>query len=393
MTAAGTGSVERRPSVERERWWLTAYRRPRWWVGVFALWTAFGILMVGHVQARFGGQPAFVPYLFTIVPFYWAWVPLMPLVVELAVRWDFGPGRRARSLAGHLGGAVFVIVLHGLLYAVYRTAVPLAETGDLLMVLVRTLQRHATGDLATYAVVVGALVALQAFRRAERRERELDRIALRASQLEARLSTARLEALQMQLRPHFLFNALNTISVLVLKGEGRDAIRAIRRLADLLRDTLRTAATPERSLQEEVAFAREYLVLEQLRFGDRLRVEIDLPADAASALVPHLILQPLIENAVIHGLGPSGRSGGGRLRIAAGRRDGMLHLEVLDNGAGLDAGGARAGGVGLANTRQRLHELYGERARLDVAPAEDGGTVAAIDLPYRAAVAAGVPAP
>jgi hypothetical protein len=348
---------------------------------MLGLWTAFGVLMVAHVQVRFGGRPTILTHVLAILPFYWAWVPMMPLMTELAERYDLRTGGRFRPLAAHLAGAILTIALHSLLYSAYRALVPLDEPGRFATVLRRTVLRHATGDVTTYAVVVAAVLTLRQHRRARAREREAAEMALRASRLEAQLSAARLAALQMQLRPHFLFNALNTISVLVLKGAATEAIRAIRQLADLLRSTLRAADTPERSLDDEVAFAGQYLAIEQLRFGDRLRVAVEIEEDATAALVPQFVLQPLIENAIVHGLGSSGTAG--RIRIGAHRAAGMLRLEVWDDGGTWADGGEQSEGVGLANTRARLLELYGDRARLRVAAAPDGGTLAEIALPFR----------
>lgn len=365
------------------RWWLNAYSSARWWAGVFALWTAFGVLMAGHVQVRFGGRPTFVTHLLSIVPFYWAWIPLMPLVIEVALHFDFRAKRWIRSLGGHAAGGLAIVVLHSLLYSLYRTVVPLGEAGGVTTVLFRTIPRHATGDLTTYAVVVAAIMALQVYRRGQDREREAARSALRASRLEAQLSAARLEALQMQLHPHFLFNALNTISVLVLKGASTDAIRAIRQLAELLRASLHTASNSERSLEEEIAFVRLYLTIEKLRFEDRLQVQFEIAEDAVAALVPHFILQPLIENAIVHGRPSSSR--GLCIQVRASRDGNSLRMEVRDNGKGLSSkGGEVPGGVGLTNTRARLRELYGDEARFSITSAQGGGTVAGIDLPYRA---------
>ncbi len=273
------------------------------------------------------------------------------------------------------------MLVHSLIYSLYRTAVPLNEAGGFVTVVLRTIPRHATGDITTYAVVIGAVLALQEYRRSQVRKREAARIALRASRLETQLSDARLKALQMQLHPHFLFNALNTISVLVLKGARAEAIRAIRQLGDLLRVTLHSASAAERRLEEEIDFVSRYLDIEKLRFGDRLRVELDITEDATAALVPHLILQPLIENAIVHGLGSSARSGW--IRVAAGRDGSMLRLEVQDNGEGLPAeGDGLSRGVGLTNTQARLQELYGDGAQLTIASGEGGGTLVVITLPY-----------
>lgn len=365
-----------------ERWWLNAYTSGRWWAAVFALWTLFGMLISTWAQLRFGPRMGlgYADWLPTMLPFYWVWVPLTPAVVILAQAFDFRAGYRLQSFAGHLAGGGAAVLSHGVGYALFATLAFDAGSG-LGGALAVTLREHGVGDLATYAVLAGAILALQQYRRAHAREREAARAAIRASRLEAQLSAARLDALQMQLQPHFLFNALNSISVMVLKGAGPEAIRAIRQLGDLLRVTLRTTGTQEVTLREEVAFAQGYLEIERLRFGDRLRVEFDVADDAAAALVPHLILQPLVENAVVHGLRSRVRDG--CIRVDA-RRDGdTLRLEIWDNGETSPVANVPATpGVGLSNTRARLRELYGPAAYVRLAAGTAGGTRAAIGLPY-----------
>jgi sensor histidine kinase YesM len=221
------------------------------------------------------------------------------------------------------------------------------------------------------------------------REQEAIAAALRASRLEAQLTAARLEALQMQLHPHFLFNALNSISVMVLKGDREEAIRAIRQLADLLRVALRAVGTQERSLEEELAFLEAYLAIERLRFADQLTVEFDIAPESLASLVPCLILQPLVENAVVHGV--RSRRGTGRIRVATRRESHTLQLEVWDNGQQPPAEAKRVAGVGLTITRDRLRELYGDRARFDLRAAADGGTIASISMPYHTASSRTVP--
>jgi signal transduction histidine kinase len=367
-----------------ERWWLNAFATVWWWAAVFALWTVFGLLITAWAQLRFGPSQGLVyaDWLPTMLPFYWVWVPLTPAVVVLAEAMDFRAGRRVKSLLGLLAAGCVAVLIHGALYALIMTLVQSADgAGGLGGRLVHTLREHAAGSLATYAALAGAVLTLQAYRRAQVRERDVARAAIRASRLEAQLSAARLDALQMQLRPHFLFNTLNSISVMVLKGAGPEAIRAIRQLGDLLRTTLHSAGAQEVPLQEEVAFVQGYLDIERLRFGDRLRVGFEIPDDAAVALVPHLILQPLVENAIVHGL--ADRLHDGHIRVVAHRDAETLNLEVWDNGAGLPANAAPTqSGVGLSNVRARLRELYGEAAHVHVVSATEGGTRASIALPY-----------
>jgi len=373
--------VRASPGSQGERWWVNVYGTTRWWAGVFGLWTLFGMLMAGYAQLRFGQGRGYVGWLSTMLPFYWAWVPLTPAVVSLVSRFDFRGGYRLRSLAVHLAAGGVAILSHGLIYALLLTVPTPGRWDGLGQTVVVTLRRHAVGDLATYAVLSGAVLTLLQYRRAQDREREAAQAAIRATRLEVQLSAARLDALQRQLHPHFLFNALNSISVMVLKGAGAEAIRAIRQLADLLRVTLRTTGNQEVPLQEEVAFVQGYLEIEKLRFSDRLELEFEIAADTGAALVPHLILQPLVENAVIHGL--RSRDYNGCIRVAAHRDNCTLRLEVSDDGAGLPADpGDRPCGVGLRNTRARLKELYGDSAYLHIGSSTGGGTTASISLPY-----------
>jgi LytS/YehU family sensor histidine kinase len=198
-----------------------------------------------------------------------------------------------------------------------------------------------------------------------------------AAQLEGRLSEARLESLRLQLHPHFLFNTLNAISAFV-DADPERARRMIARLGELLRRTLDGGTTAELPLSRELDLLAPYLEIQRIRFGDRLSIELDVPDGAAGALVPTLMLQPLVENAVEHGVNRT--HDGARVRLTAERAGDRLRLEIEDNGPGPTRGGE---GVGLANTRARLAALYGDSHRLELKAAETGGTMVSIELPFR----------
>ncbi|HEY7155915.1 MAG TPA: histidine kinase [Gemmataceae bacterium] len=202
---------------------------------------------------------------------------------------------------------------------------------------------------------------------------------LRAAQLKAGLTRARLQLLKTQLQPHFLFNTLNAISAL-LHVDVEAADRMLARLGDLLRLALEDFDVQEAPLARELEVARSYLEIEQTRLGPRLHVQWDIAADIGDALVPTFLLQPLIENAVHHGIAP--RTEAGRIDIRIRRQDTELHLEVHDDGPGLAAGGTAASGVGLANTRARLLHLYGTAQQLEVSNGRRGGCVARVILPF-----------
>jgi LytS/YehU family sensor histidine kinase len=205
---------------------------------------------------------------------------------------------------------------------------------------------------------------------------------LRATQLEVRLTAARLEALRAQLNPHFLFNALNTIAMLVRREANADALRGIVGLSQLLRQMLDRRDAAEVVLGEELALVEHYLAIEQLRYRDRLEVRMDVAPDVLEACVPSLLLQPLVENAVRHGIGS--RNGAGWIRIVGRRRADRLRLEVRDNGPGFPPGWEprSSHGVGLTNTRERLLSLYAGDQRLELANAPSGGAVVAVTIPF-----------
>jgi LytS/YehU family sensor histidine kinase len=237
---------------------------------------------------------------------------------------------------------------------------------------------RAKFNIPIYWIIVSIAHALTWYRRSQERERS-------ALQLEARLADARLEALRMQLHPHFLFNTLNAISTLVHR-DPHAADEMIGNLSELLRATLDTTAQ-EIPLHQELHFLDQYLEIQQLRFGDRLQVEKEIDATALEVKVPTLILQPLVENAIRHGIEP--QTGQGKLRITAACDGQTLRLRVCDNGPAAKPAAEGKAGIGLANTRSRLKELYGQSASLTLTTGSDGGFVAAIDIPCREASSPG----
>jgi two-component system LytT family sensor kinase len=230
-------------------------------------------------------------------------------------------------------------------------------------------------NILFYAVVVAAVHGIEAWRRDRSRE-------LREAQLVARLSEAELQVLRMQLQPHFLFNTLHGISAL-LESDPRGARRMLTRLADLLRLSLRTDGAQEVPLREELAFLEQYLEIQRMRFGDRLQVTIE--AAEADVLVPRLLLQPLVENAIRHGI--ARRAGAGHVRVAAVRDGDRLRLTVEDDGAGL-GDPDKGHGIGLSNTRARLAQLYGSAAELELASGVQGGALVTVLIPLREPAAA-----
>ena len=233
---------------------------------------------------------------------------------------------------------------------------------------------RAKFNIPIYWIIVSIVHTLTWYRRSQERERS-------ALQLEARLADARLEALRMQLHPHFLFNTLNAISTLVHR-DPHAADEMIGNLSELLRATLDTTAQ-EIPLRQELHLLDQYLEIQQLRFGDRLQVEKEIDAAALEVKVPTLILQPLVENAIRHGIEP--QTGQGKLHISAARDGQTLRLRVRDNGPAAKPAAEAKAGIGLVNTRSRLKELYGQAASLTLTSGSEGGFLAAIDIPCREA--------
>jgi LytS/YehU family sensor histidine kinase len=282
----------------------------------------------------------------------------------------------------HLLTGTALGLVHGMLNgALYWTVMAPYRRGDapITAAMIGITTQFLFLNLVTYAAVVGAAHAL-AFA-ARLREREVA-----GARLEQAVTAARLDALRMELNPHFLFNTLNAISGLVLNGERDTAVRMLARLGDLLRTTLDHANDQQIVLARELEFLEIYLEIVRTRFCDRLTVDLAIERDARTALVPTLILQPLVENAVRHGVAQ--RTGPGRITVGARRTDGRLELSVTDRAEGdavvEGAGHGRPGnGIGLANTRRRLEQLYGGAGSVRLEPLGDGrGSQVTVSLPY-----------
>jgi signal transduction histidine kinase len=312
---------------------------------------------------------------------YW-YVPaaLTGAIFSFSHRFRLDTPRWPPALAAHAAAALAFSVIHFAALLAIRIAIwpdmpkpPSFSWGAFGQ---RLFLMNMDWALMTYAALVGLSHALAAHR--ESRARELN-----AAQLETQLSQTRLRTLQAELHPHFLFNTLHAISSLV-HSRPDAADRMISRLSDLLRLTLDRSGAAQVPLQEELEFLQKYLDIEQTRFQDRLTVRYEIEPDTLHAEVPRMILQPLAENAIQHGIGP--RSGPGIVQISASRQDGRLWLEVRDDGVGLSER-ARArlhSGIGLANTRERLECLFGSAHSLEFPDGGQGFTVR-IGIPFQAA--------
>jgi len=323
-------------------------------------------------------------------------VPLGPLLRQefkdwyacgalcLGVIWFCGrnrlePGRTTRWVLAHLGAACLFSFLYVTLTAWLVAGEPsIMNPGQILTFsyLIKKMSLHyfATNLIMYWLVVFGHLGWVYYRRYRER--------AIAAADLQRELVEAKLAALRMQLNPHFLFNTLHAISALI-HDDPDAADRMVARLSELLRLSLDQSKPQEVPLAEELAFLDRYLEIERTRFGERLKIDKQIEPSTEEALVPFLLLQPLVENAIRHGIEP--REEAGCVAIGAVRKNGMLELRVSDDGAGLttDAAGCMKEGIGLSNTRSRLRHLYGEDFSFELSQRSEGGLEARILLPLR----------
>lgn len=242
---------------------------------------------------------------------------------------------------------------------------------------------HST--VIAYWTVLGAQAGFRYYREYQLREQQALRLELQASELKAQLARAQLSALKMQLQPHFLFNTLNAITVLVRQHKSQLAEETLGRLSDLLRCVLEDVEAQEVPLRRELEYLRLYLSIQEVRFEDRLTAGIAADPETLDAAVPQMALQPIVENAIRHGIGR--HSTAGNIEIAASIFDGNLIIKVEDDGPGFsEEGSPRTTGIGLGNTRARLAQLYGDRGQLLTSNREQGGAVVTLIIPYHLAL-------
>lgn len=331
----------------------------------FAAWKVAAIWMIPAALstfetvmfARMGGRPISVWRAFVAeAPQWLGWAFLTPAIIALAERYPLRRPVRTRSLLIHavasLGASLLLSVCEALVNAWVRPF----PAGLLVMTLNWFLSGLPVMTL-TYAAIVIASYAWRNSARLRRRERE-------AAELEAQLRDAQLGALRMQLQPHFLFNSLNAVMALVRDHETERAVRALSLLSDVLRATINAGDVHETTLASEIDFVTRYLSIEQVRFGDRLRIVVDVPEELNDARVPVFILQPFVENALKHGVLRARE--GNEIIIAARAEAASLVLTVRDDGAGLPSSNGSNSGVGITNARNRLERMYGAEAVLFV---------------------------
>ena len=348
-----------------------------WWIAGAAAWTGLALLNAFEAALWYlyrGEAVAWGPIVVRSLASWYSCLVFIPLLVVATRRWPLGRQHLATRLPLHLGLVLASSV--GAMAIMYAVRPHLPGAADMPRVSLATqLVGGVISEMVAFGCVVGVLHAAEYYRRF----RERETLSL---QLQARLSDAQLRALRAQLNPHFLFNTLNAATALVHRDpDAADAM--LTRLGELLRLTLRAEPEHETPLHEELALLDRYLAIMHIRFGDRVTVRLDVEPAVADALVPSFILQPLVENAFEHGVARLQRPG--EIRIGARAAGEALVLSVVDDGPGpLSVDGAERGhGVGLANARRRLAELYGERGALELSPTPGGGTTVEVRLPLR----------
>jgi two-component system, LytTR family, sensor kinase len=350
----------------------------RRWLLIFLGFNAIAAFFIGQQLATRmlrGGPVNAFPAAASELAYWYIWFPMLPVVFYVARTRRFEPGQRWRAAVSHVVMGLVLGAIHTWLFLRFLGVIdplpPGVENHGAFLFYVLT-------AFWKYFVFVGIYYAFLYYRRSRESQ-------VRAAQLETHLAQARLGALRSQLHPHFLFNTLHAVSMLNFTDVDA-ANRILTRLGDLLRLTLARSNEQEITLSRELEMLRPYCDIEQTRFQDRMEVSFDIDDDALSALVPTLVLQPLVENAIRHGIAK--RPEGGTIEIAAHVRGTQLQLSVTDDGPGLPADWDPDTDqrVGLSNTRARLLELYGDKQSFELRNQPDGGLRVQIALPLRRVV-------
>jgi signal transduction histidine kinase len=354
------------------------------WLAVIAVWALLGVIYAGPIyfetQAENMGHSPWRIFSWGVL-MWLAWAPLTPAIVWLSRRYSLISETWKSNVIIHLPAFVLISLVHSAAATAITLSInPFDSMGDSPATFWSRLLGRVKGslgsDLLVYGGVVGICYALDYY--SKYREREIA-----ASQLEVQLAQAQLHSLRMQLHPHFLFNTLNGIVGLVRDNKNQAAVSMLVGLSDLLRHTLDHSARQEIELRQELNFIQLYLNIQQMRFSDRLKLELDIDPATTKAMVPNLILQPLAENAVRHGFSRSAASGvvGIRSRV----EDDRLRLVVYDNGAGLPDNWRlnSSAGIGLANTAARLQQLYDDKHTFDIRNRDGAGVEVVIVIPLR----------
>jgi len=353
------------------------------WLWITLLWAGLGILDAAQnvIAMRQQGMHHSWAKLFIVLTFDWLpWVLVTPLVIDLERRYP-PAWRSPRSWLPHLGLIAAIVVAAAAWGSALEVAMqpwlPDFETRHFLETWPTKIVAGVLPAVILYIVILAVTYVLDSKAKAAAQQTDTAR-------LNAQLSLAQLDALQRQIEPHFIFNALNSIAGLVREQKSDAAVSMIVALGDFLRRVAGSSQAPEAPLAQEVEFLEKYLQIQQARFLGRLRLDMQVPDELRKAKIPSLILQPLVENAIKHGIAQ--RVQGGEVRVAASRSDGLLHLSVYNDGPLLDRDGCSVkDGIGLSNLRTRLKLLYGNDCDLRLENYGITGVQVSVALPYREA--------
>lgn len=318
-------------------------------------------------------------------PWWISWMLLTPLIAALAERFPFTDGRHWQALGKHAMAGILVafvqVVVVGAIFW-YTTGQYNGVATSLGNQVQRFFGNYFLESIVTYAGTAGVFVAID-FARAVRDEAvSRAQLEARAAALESSVAQARLDALSMQMNPHFLFNTLTAISGLIAQERRTEAREVIQRLGELLRQSLGNGNGAFSTVAHEAALLEDYLYIQRLRFSDRLSARVDIDRDARDLFIPTMLLQPLVENAIRHGVEP--REGKGTVHVSVTREASLVRISIADSGRGFSLGQdgrLTREGIGIANTRERLDHIYGSAGSLTLRNRSEGGAEATVLLP------------
>ena len=352
------------------------------WIWIAAIWFSIGCFDATQTVFSMRAEGMHHAWLKLFITLFLAWIPMMlatPFILEFGRR--FPPTRLLSfsTWAVHLSAWCGICLISSAWVSIFEhTLNPWADPSGPPLFLQRVSTRFTSGLLSYFILYVAALGIGYALDSKERLARE----RMQSARLSEALSKAQLNALRRQIEPHFLFNALNSIAGLVRENRNEAAVKMIAGLSDFLRRVIEDNNRQEVPLSEEVEFLQKYLEIQKVRFADRLAVQLEVPSELLRSQVPSLILQPMVENAIKHGIAK--RAHGGEIRISAFRSNGTLTLKVYNDGPSLSTDANTAGaGVGISNVRTRLQSLYGDGFEMKLTNEGPHGVEASVSLPFR----------